>query len=64
MHKRLFCDPLPYVCYSLLRGNPVLPLIYEIVLEEYTNSFCGCVSLCMEKCTTAVCCEDLGTIFH
>ena len=23
LHESLFCDPLPYVCYGLFRGNPM-----------------------------------------
>ena len=39
LHERLFSDPLPYVCYSRLRGNEMLSFIYTVVLEECATVF-------------------------
>jgi len=64
LHECLFCGPLPNVCYSRLRGNKMRPFMYTAVLKESATVFCSCVSLSVENCTTAVCCEDVGTIFH
>jgi hypothetical protein len=34
LYERLFCAPLPSVCYSHLRGNKMRSFIYRVFQEE------------------------------